>query len=164
MKVGIDTNFLIHLFARNPTDDPDLLDLRRRARLLFDILLAEDHDIICPTVVGSEWLCGIDPTHHPASLAEIERTFVLVTLDPPAMRWAAALWQQVRGLPKDEQPSRVVLKADALVIGSLKAAGAGRFYSHDVGARRWANMIGLQAHDYPTTSPNLFAEYNPEDC
>ena len=63
-----------------------LLDLRRRARLLFQTLIENEDDILCPTVVGAEWLAGIEETSHAANLGQLEKAFVFVTFDPPVLR------------------------------------------------------------------------------
>jgi hypothetical protein len=72
------------------------------------------------------------------------------------MALAAELWQLHRGLPKDQQITRVCLKADIMIVASAKAAQADEFYSREPKLRKLAEAAGITPRDLPTHSENLF--------
>ena len=73
--------------------------------------------------------------------------------DLEAAAIAADLWSRHKEAPKDQQYGRrQVLRADAMIVASVCAAGATEFYSHDRRCRALASLL-MAARDLPTDDP-----------
>ena len=105
--------------------------------------------VVVPAVVASEYLAGIDPDHHEATLAAFRENFEMPPFDHKAVSLAAKLWRVHRALPAAEQLQRIVLKSDVLIIATLKSFGVTHYYSDDGRSRRFAEQAGLVAHELP---------------
>jgi hypothetical protein len=131
--------------------------MRRRSIILFDLFAEKKETVIAPTVAVAEVLLGVDPKDHGNFIAELQNRFVIRPFDLPAMSIAAQLWQSHRQLPKSQQIERAVLKADVMIVATVKAAGVSVFYSHEPKFRKLVQAAGMIPQDLPTHSENLFA-------
>jgi predicted nucleic acid-binding protein len=87
-------------------------------------------------------------------VAQIAGRFVCPSFDLPAAAIAADLWSRHKQLPSDlKYDSRHVLRADAMIVATAKAAGATDFYSCDKKCRALADFV-MAAHDLPTRDEN----------
>ncbi len=157
-RAAVDTNVLIYALRGERVGDKTKRDLRRRAKILLEVLDDEGCTIVVPTVCVAELLLGVQPDKRGAFLAELSRRFVCPTLDMQAASIAADLWAAHRKLPATDQLRRSTLKADALIIASARTAGATRFFSHDAKCRRLAEKAGMTGCDLPTHHPNMFRD------
>jgi hypothetical protein len=139
-------------------DNPDghAAEMRKRALLLWMELYDKKTQIIIPTVVVSECLVPIPPLEHGGFIAKLQKMCFLAPFDLAACSLAAQLWQQHRGLPKDQRIERSVLKSDVMIVAAAKIAGASVFYSHDEKCRLLARSAGMTAKDLPTHSEDMF--------
>jgi predicted nucleic acid-binding protein len=167
MSTALDTMVLIwaiqHPTHRKKQPDPAVVELRRRAKILLDILSEEGAQIIIPSVVVGELLAGIEEAHHVEFLSTLQNRFFCPPYDVKASAMAARMWIHHQGMPKEDRLERRVLKADVMVIATAKVAGALRFYSHDAKARRLAKAFGLNALDLPTHHPDMHVEAELRD-
>jgi predicted nucleic acid-binding protein len=125
---------------------------------LIDELEQRKEPIFVPTVAVAELLVKIPAKDHDQFVIEMQRRFFCPPVDIKASVIAARLWQAHRELPKAEQLSRSVLKADVLIIASAAAAGASTYYSHEPGARKLADQARLTASDLPLRHPDMFVD------
>jgi hypothetical protein len=103
-----------------------------------------------PTVAISELLVLVAKAEKGALIAALTKMFVCPPFDLAAAAMAADLWSQHKELPQDLQyGSRQVLRADAMIVASVRAAGAMEFYSHDRQCLALASLV-MTAHDLPT--------------
>ncbi|HVA48043.1 MAG TPA: PIN domain-containing protein [Pirellulales bacterium] len=144
--------------ARPKSATDDDLALQQRAWMLLEMLHDEKRQIVVPTVAVAELLAGIPHAQHGQFVAEMQQRFFMPPFDIRAASVSAKLWQDHRGLPKADQLSRSVLKADALIIATAKVAGATDFYSHERKARRLAELAGLSGKDLPVHTGNFLHE------
>lgn len=145
----------------------DVIEMRRRARLLMTMLDNDRTIIVIPSVAVAELLAGIDPARHVSILAEFTNRFFCPPFDAAASILAAKLWQYERGLknvspglPEDDRSERIILKADMLIISTAKMAGATIFFSHDEKARRLAKQADMEARDLPVSSGDWIKDYD----
>jgi hypothetical protein len=169
VSVALDTMVLIwgglrKVNPRSGSHGAHDADMERRSRILLRDLDEKKETVIVPVVTIAELLAPMDPNDHGAFIAAIQERFFCPPFDIRAASLAAKLWRYNRGLPSAEQISRTVLKADVLIIASVKVGGASVFYSHDANCRKLASHAGLVAKDLPTHSEDLFtnAEINQE--
>jgi predicted nucleic acid-binding protein len=158
MKVALDTNILIYMF-KDPASEassPEQADYQRRANVLLRDLEDERAELVVPSIVIAEYLCGISPQFHSRVIAEFqERFYVIPSFDLAASAKSAELWIAHRKLPKSEQLDRSQLKVDILIIACASVANATRYYSHDPKCRAIAKLAGMTARDLPTHSESL---------
>jgi len=153
---GLDSVTLIHAFQElipgvsNPNRE---VEMAGGAKILMQSLEIEGVTIVVPTVVASEYLAGIDPDHHEATLTAFRESFDMPCFDLKAASIAAKLWRTHGAIPAAEQLGRLVLKSDVLIIATLKACGVAHYYSNDGRSRRLAEQAGLLPHDLPEQSP-----------
>ena len=134
------------------------MEMQRRSLILLDLLQERKEKIIVPTVMVSELLLGVEPKFHGDYIAELQRRFFCPPYDLRAAALAAELWLYHRGLPKEEQVQRSVLRADVMIIATAKVSGATEFYSHDGKCRKLATKAGMTALDLPLNHPNMFRD------
>jgi predicted nucleic acid-binding protein len=146
-----------HYERRGPAG-PEVIELRARSMILLDQLAAREETVILPTVAVSEVLAGVESAYHGTFLAELQELFVIQPYDLPAASWAARLWQMHRGLPKEDQIARSVLKSDVMILATAKAAGAAVFFSHEPKVRNLAEMAGMAGRDLPFHHEDMFAD------
>jgi hypothetical protein len=132
----------------------ELDELRLRSRLLI-YQLAEKQDIVfLPTIAVAELLVPVPVAQKGVLIASLQQRFICPPFDLPAAAIASEVWSRHNSLPADlRYDKRHVLKADAMIIGSARAAGATDFYSHDRKCRALAGLV-MKAHDLPTRDPN----------
>lgn len=136
----------------------DIDEMQRRSLILLHELRESNSTIVVPTITASELLAGIEPVHHGRFLAELQDQFMLAPFDLPASSLAASLFQFAAELPKEEKPTRMVLKADVMIVASAKTAGATQFYSHEPRVRKIVERAGMEPKDLPTQGSSLFTE------
>jgi predicted nucleic acid-binding protein len=129
-----------------------------RAKILMQNLEIESATIVVPAIVVTEYLVGIEPEHHEATMSVFREAFEIPPFDLKAVSIAAKLWRAHRTLPVEEQLGRIVLKADVLIVATAKAFGVTHYYSNDKGSRRLAEQAGLIAQDLPERSPYLIPD------
>jgi hypothetical protein len=122
------------------------------------VLEEQKEKIVVPTVMVSELLLGVDPKRHGDYVAALQQRFFCPPYDLRAAALAAELWLHHRGLPKDQQMQRSVLKADVMIVATAKVAGAAVFYSHDGKCRSLANRAGMSGQDLPVNHPDMFRD------
>jgi predicted nucleic acid-binding protein len=132
--------------------------MRRRSRLLLETLSATKELTIIPYIAVAELLLGIDRTQHGQYITELQERFFLAPFDLRATAYAASLWQDYRGLPKDQQIERTCLKADVLIVATAKVHGATKVFSHDPKFRKLADFAGMAGRDLPTHSEDMFVD------
>jgi len=156
MILGIDSMILIYaeiVPSKRTTRSSDFDDLRVRSKLLLHMAARKKDTILLPTVAISELLVPVSKLQRGALIALLQQKFVCPPFDLPAASIAADLWSQHKKLPQDLQyDKRHILRADAMIIASVLAAGAAEFYSHDERCRALANLV-MTAHDLPTNDP-----------
>ena len=156
MIAGIDSMILIYAGFVPPNRrkrSADSEDLRVRSKLLLYKLAREKTPIFLPTVAISELLVPVSKAEKGALIAALTEKFVCLPFDVRAAAIAADLWSQHKKLPHDLQyDSRHVLRADAMIVASVHAAGATDFYSHDRQCRALADLV-MTSHDLPTDDP-----------
>ena len=160
-SAGLDSVTLIHAFKEFvPGISYSQLEreMAGRAKILIHNLHVEGATIVVPAVVISEYLSGVDSAHHEKTIAAFRDSFEIPPFDLKSVSIAAKLWQAHRSLPVAEQLGRIVLKADVLIIATMKAFGVSHYYSNDAKSRTLAKQAGLIPHDLPERSPYLIPE------
>jgi hypothetical protein len=156
--VGIDSQILIYagiVPSKGATRCADFDELRVRSNLLLHMIAQKKGTILLPTVAISELLIPVPKAHKGALIAVLQQRFLCPPFDLQAASIAADLLAEHEKLPQDQQyDKRHIVRADAMIIASLRAAGATEFYSHDKKCRTLANLV-MTARDLPT--------YDPED-
>ena len=151
--VGIDSMVLVYAgLVPRKSRKPFPQELTVRAKVLLH--MHQDDTIVLPTIAVSEVLVPVPTSHKGALVATLSGRFVCPSFDLPAAAIAAELWSQHKNLPKDFQySSRHVLRSDAMIVASVKSAGATEFFSHDRKCRALANLV-MTAQDLPKRDPN----------
>jgi predicted nucleic acid-binding protein len=154
---GIDTQILIYAEAVPPKNGnrcKEFAELQERAKLLIYKAADDGDTIVLPAVVISELLVPVPSSQRGAVVQVLEKTFQCPPLDIPAATIAADLWSKFRSLPEGQTVniSRNVLRADALIVASARAANATHFYSHDAQCRKLAELAGMKALDLPVAT------------
>lgn len=153
MSAAIDSMILVYAGivpeARERPDCDELDELRVRAKLLLFKLARQKSPILLSTIVVSELLVPLPATQRGMIAAKLSELFVCVPFGLHASAIAADLRAN---LPSDvNYQDRHVLKADILILASVKAAGATEFYTNDKACRALADRImkgcGLPADD-----------------
>jgi predicted nucleic acid-binding protein len=152
--LGIDTQVLIYAEAvpsKPGEKSNDIVDLQERAKLLIYRAADQGDTIVLPTVAISELLVPVPPGQRSAVVQILEKTFRCPPLDIPAAVIAADVWARFKSLSKGEPRTsdRSVLRADALIVASARAANATHFYSHDSQCRTLAELAGMKGLDLP---------------
>lgn len=161
MSVAIDTMIVIWSLGKphkgaKKTSRQKFAEMRRRSCILLETLAEASETVIVPTPAVSELLVGIESAKHGTFIAELQQRFFLPPFDIHASALAADLWQKHRKLPKEDQSERPRLKMDVLIVATAKVAGAVKFYSHDAKCRSLAHLAGMEAHDLPSHSEDLY--------
>jgi hypothetical protein len=156
VSVGIDSMVLIYagyVASKAGPRSPEFEDLSVRAKLLLHQLTRQKATIVLPTVAISELLVPVPKAQKGALIARFTKMFVCPPFDLEAAAIAADLWLRHKEAPKDQQYGRrQVLRADAMIVASVCAAGATEFYSHDRRCRALASLL-MAARDLPTDDP-----------
>jgi len=155
--IGIDSMVLVYagVVPRKSSETSTTLnELSLRAKMLLH--MKKDDTIVLPMVAVSEVLVPLPSAQKGLFAAKLSGKFLLAPFDMRAAVIAADLWVQHKSLPTDlRYKRRSVLKSDAMIIATAKAAGATEFYTHDRRCRVLADLI-MSAHDLPTHAPDLF--------
>jgi hypothetical protein len=158
MIIGIDSMVLIYAEAvprKGKSHSVDFHDLRTRAKLLLLKASERKHTILLPTIAISELLVPVPTAQKGALIALLQRKFVCPPFDITAASIAADLISQHQKLPQEQKyDKRNVLRADAMIVASVRAAGATDFFSHDGNCRALASLV-MKAHDLPTGKETL---------
>lgn len=157
MSIGIDTHVLIYaelVPAKDEVRSADFEELRDRSRLLLYRAAKKKDMIILPTVAISELLVPVPREQQGALITLLQQKFFCPTFDLQAASIAADLVARHKQLPRDlRYNDRKIVRADAMIIASARAAGASAFYSHDGKCRSLAGLI-MKAHDLPEQDPD----------
>jgi hypothetical protein len=138
------------------TETKELAALRRRARILFHEL--QEHTIILPTIAISEILIPVPAMKRGQVLATLAESFVCPAFDQHAASIAADIWSRHKNIPDNLQyDNRPLLRADAMIVASAKAAGATEFYSNDDKCRALADLV-MTGRSLPRQSEKLFID------
>lgn len=159
MNVGIDSMVLIYagIVPRKSEKGKaaHTTALATKAKLLLHML--RNDTVILPAVAVSEILVPVPSTNRGILTAKLASMFVCPSFDLPASAIAAELWAKHKKLKPSQHRQRQVLRADAMIVASAKAAGATLFYSHDKKCRQLASQI-MEARDLPHRDPtDMFA-------
>jgi predicted nucleic acid-binding protein len=159
--VGIDSMILIYaeiVPSKESSRAADFKDLRDRSKLLLLMAARKKDTILLPTVAISELLIPVPTSQMGSLIAVLQRKFVCPPFDLRAATIAADLWSQHKKLPQDQQyDKRQILRADAMIVASVLAAGATEFYTHDRKCQTLAGLV-MTARDLPIRDPDdMFA-------
>lgn len=164
--VGIDAMILIYagiVPSKNGDAKKSIADLHVRAMLLLDQLDRQKSTVILPTIAVSEILVPVPASESGALIRALGERFVCPTFDLPAASIAANPWAQHKTLPRDQKyKNRHVLKADAMIIASAKAAGDSEFYSNDRNCRTLAAIV-MEAKGLPSKPKSLYDKFVEAD-
>jgi len=140
-----------------------MADERQRQKIeqagyLLEELEASKAQIMLPSVVVAEYLSAIAPGDRGNVLAELSEQFWIVPFDQKDTITAARLFDFGQTTRKKGQVnSRRVLRADSLIVATIKNHGAREFYCEDAGCCGLAREVGLTAKPLPTIAPSLFS-------
>ena len=169
--VGIDSMIVIwagfvpevNTDAWPPEKIENRAEMKRRATILFRFFSRKKWHVILPTIAIAELLVKVPEAEKANLIAALGKRFICPSFDLRAAAIASNLFSRFKSLPADQQyHDRIVLKADTMIIGSVVAAGATAFYSHDKPARRMAELA-IKGIDLPTRDPGGGLEF-PEEC
>jgi hypothetical protein len=164
MLVGVDTMFAIYLgFApRKKNKRPkEVLEIERRAKYLYRQLQLDSADVVLSTVSVAECLVPVPSSRHSKVISVLESFFTIADLTSTASQIAADL-EAARPKNHPDYPDRKILRADAFIIGTLKAAGVNRFFTNDGDCEKLAATI-MDARHYPIVPPDLFTDQEIDD-
>ena len=155
--IAIDSMVLVYagLAPRKSSEkSKEFEELAIRAKFLFDMHLGKGKaPIILPSIAVSEILVPVPEAQRGVLTAKLSSLFVCPAFDLAAAAIAASLWSEYKKLPESSQyKRRHVLRSDAMIVASAKAAGATEFYTHDRKCRTLANLVMI-ARDLPTNDP-----------
>ncbi|GMU24726.1 MAG: hypothetical protein AMXMBFR13_47980 [Phycisphaerae bacterium] len=154
MICGLDTMALIWGLRDVGNTEPEM---EKRALILLKQLDADEADVVISSITVAELLTPLDPKTQTGFLAELHKQFRIAPFDLSAAALAADLYRTSMAThdPRTRQ-GRKVVRADTLIVASLKMAGARSFYSHDRNCRNMVQRAGMVAHEWPTHSEKLF--------
>lgn len=157
MIVGIDSNVLIYAGLAPSKGDSSKLtgELGIRAKMLLHRLHREKATILLPTIAVAELLVPIPKAKHGDVLAVLEKHFVCSPFSLHAAAIAAELWARKKSNPTvGHKGSRIVVKADAQILGTLIAGGATEFYTHDQNCPKLILASDpIEVYDLPANDP-----------
>ena len=134
-----------------------------RTKLLFEKIDPEKDTVIVPLIVVSEILVPVPATQRLSVVSKLQEMFELYPFDLPAATIAADLVARHGTLSSTQQYNeRQVLRADAMIIASAKAARAEKFYCHDKKCRALASLI-MEACDLPTGDETMIDKWMAAD-
>jgi predicted nucleic acid-binding protein len=131
-------------------------DLLKRTNWLFTELDRAKARVLVSSISVAEFLVRVPPELHPRTLAELSSRFDIAAFDARCAPLAAALRAGAREKGQPAPGDRRVVSSDAMIVASVKFAGATRLYSADEGCRRMADAAGLRGLDIPTIGPSLW--------
>jgi len=160
VTVAIDSQILIYAGVvplKQKALTPTLKDLRRRSTMLLDLIIASEK-IVLPMIAISELLITIPEDKKAGVVAVLTKRFICPQFDLQAAVIASNLWREYKKLPADQQyRDRQVMRSDAMIVATAKAAGATAFYTNDNNCRRMAALV-MEGRGIPKRHPdgNLF--------
>jgi predicted nucleic acid-binding protein len=93
-------------------------------------------DIMVPSIVLAEFLCGVDPILQHEVAEFIRTTFIVPPFDAQAALKFTEMWNNKQN--RGQQISRAEMKADYMIIATAVVKGADCIYSEDQGLKRFA--------------------------
>lgn len=159
MTVGIDSNILIYAgvvprTAANSSKEQEALT--RRAKILLHDLRKEQ--VVLPMLAIAELLIPVPKAQHGAIIGALRDIFFCPDFGDQAASIAAELWARYKGVPADRRyENRHVMRADAKIIATAKAAGATVFYTNDDNCRTLADLV-MKGKPLPKESKELFID------
>ncbi len=149
--IAIDTMTLIWGIRK---DGPD--EQQKRAKFLFQKLEEEKAQVIVPAIVVAEYLVPVRQDERDRVAALLGESFRVVPFDIRCTVLAAQIFGQFKkGKASKTVGGRDLLKADAMIVASAKAAGASVFYTDDKRCRKMAGSV-MEARGLPDIPSNLF--------
>jgi len=156
--VGVDSNVIVWGVrdASRPSRSKRDKDKSKQCEWLFWDLNQTKAQLYISAVSVSEVLRGIQGAEKQRQFVEeLQRFFIIAPLDTKASVWAGKIWQERAKSMSAKDVRNAKVKADMLIVASLKSMGVSAFYSDDAGARKIAALV-MNAFPLPTHSPTLF--------
>ncbi len=166
MIAGIDSNILIYAglvpkSASSSAASPEQQELTRRAKILLHEL--REAQVVLPMDAIAELLIPVPKSKHGLVIIALRELFICPDFNDQAASIAADLWAKYKGVPTDQKyENKHVMRADAKIVATAKAAGATVFYSNDANCRTLANLI-MAGKELPKASQELFIDQILED-
>ncbi|HVX16263.1 MAG TPA: hypothetical protein VHC22_34070 [Pirellulales bacterium] len=150
------------------TPAPDFNELKTRSLMLLHDISEKQTACILSAIVLSELLVHVPQGKTGQFSVEFSTQFIVAPFDLRASSIAAELWSKYKvekaksqgGLPKAD---RSVLRADCLIVASVRAMGVTDFYSHDKNCRAFARLAGMNAHDLPEIEKSMVGKWMAAD-
>lgn len=135
--------------------------LVERAKILLHKL--RNDTVVLPMIAVSELLVPVAPSKRGLLMATFDEMFVCKEFDQLASAIAADIWAKHKELPANQQyDNRHILRADAMIIASAKAAGATHFYTNDKDCRKLAHLV-MKGCELPKHAEDLFIKQKIEE-
>lgn len=162
MLVSFDTMALIWLTKqgtkKSTTPSPHVAEMHKRAYYMHEWIEENGHKVMLSTIVVSEYLRGVQASKRNDVVAKMQESYTIVPFDVPAAKMAADLYDPAKALSPPAAPgTRPCLKADVMIVASVKIHQVTRFFSNDATCRKYAELCGMQACDLPVSGTNLFS-------
>jgi hypothetical protein len=160
---GIDSMILVYAGVVPRKAGADGIDpvLIERAQILLHKLRNEI--VVLPMVAVSELLVPVSASKRGLLVTTLDEMFVCRPFDQLAAAIAADIWAQHKKLPADlRYDDRQVLRADAMIVASAKAANATNFYTNDDRCRALASLV-MRGRELPIHSGELFTKQMIEE-
>jgi len=105
----------------------------------------------------------VAPSKRGLLVTLLDEKFVCKEFDQLAAAIAADIWARHKDLPTDlRYDNRQVLRADAMIVASAKAANATNFYTNDDRCRALADLVMI-GRELPKHSGELFTKQMIEE-
>nr|VFK66974.1 MAG: Predicted nucleic acid-binding protein, contains PIN domain [Candidatus Kentron sp. UNK]VFK72472.1 MAG: Predicted nucleic acid-binding protein, contains PIN domain [Candidatus Kentron sp. UNK] len=161
-RICIDTQLLIWGVQGHASAGQE--EMVPRTKAFFEDCVKTKSSIMVPSVVVGEFLMGIEPDNHAATIKRLQDSFILQPYDSLAAAVFAKLWQRRKesgllGRIRTEslRATRSELKADCMIIATAIARKVDIIYSHDVGLKKFAGndikVIEIPQNEYQTDLP-----------
>ena len=152
--IAIDAMVLVYagiVPQKERDDSASLKALQTKAKILLH--MCREQMIVLSTIAVSEILVPVPTKDKGKLISVLSEQFVLADFNCQAASIASDLWAEHKKLPKDQQyKKRAVLKADCMIVASVKAVGATKFYTSDKNCRKIANLT-MSGYDLPKEDP-----------
>ncbi len=109
-----------------------------KAKYLIKLCEQDKIDVIVPSVVVAEILCGLEPDSRNPFVELMHHRFIAPPFDTQAALQFAHIWRNKRQIQGEIGISRAEMKADFMIIATAVVRGAECIYSEDVGLKKFA--------------------------
>ena len=146
MNIGLDSMIVVYAgFAPTKTAATTEEAQKRKElalRAAFFSTSTKGMFSFCPQLLYRKFLCRSGASQRGGVTSALSERFNCPIFDLQAASIAADLWVRHKNLPPDQRyQSRQLLRANAMIVASAKAAGATCFYSHDKNCRTLAALV-----------------------